>query len=161
MILVPFGHFRQRVDAIEKLLGPLGDVAVEELAADGARTLKFVLMSPGHDLPTRAVFEYRERYERTGGGWLRDRYFYEYRPRPSPSRRAHHDHGPYGVHQHCREAGRAATAPHYRDVTRLLEETHEEFAEQFLNAVEIDCTGLLPPGLARDPRAGPHRPSRG
>ena len=145
MILIPSGAFRQRLDWIEKLLAPLGDVSVEDLSTTaGGRSISFVLEAPGYGLPTRAVLEYRERYRRTRAGWLRNLYVYEYRPQPPPSRRAHHDHEPQGVHRHCREARRPEAHRHYEDRPRLLEQTHEEFAAQFIDGVEIRCAGLLP-----------------
>lgn len=145
MILVPFGRFRQRIDAIEKMLAAVGDAETRDTRTQGSeRSVSFSVTAPGYGSPTEAVFEYRERYRRTREGWLRDRYFYEYRPQPPPSRRAHHDHEPYGIHQHCREPRRPEAHRHCADVPRLLEHTHEEFAHLYLRESEIRCAGLRP-----------------
>jgi hypothetical protein len=90
-------------------------------------------------MPTAAVFEYAERYRRIERGWLRQGYRYEYRP--VPARRAHHDHPPHGIHQHCRDAGGEGHS-HYVDRERLLEEVHEEFERLFLAALPVDCADL-------------------
>jgi hypothetical protein len=129
---------------LEKMLGGLGDVTVEDLEAASGRSTRFRLEAPGHGLATSAVFEYREFYRRITGGWLRRQYLYEYRPQPSPSRRAHHDHPPLGVHAHCREAEMTRSAAHYADRPRLLEEMHEEFEGMYLATTPIDCGGLRP-----------------
>lgn len=79
------------------------------------------------------------------GGAARDGcaiYVYEYRPQPPPSRRAHHDHEPYGVHQHCREALKREVHSHDADRMRLLEETHEAFERLYFDEAAIRCAGL-------------------
>lgn len=144
LIVVPLTGFSQRVDSIEKMLQPIGEVTVEDLASDRARTLSFRAEAPGYGLPRLAVFQYRELYRRVVQGWSREQYLYEYRPDPAPSRRAHHDHPPRGVHQHCREAARPEAHAHYEDRPRLLEEAHEEFTRLYLDAASIDCGGLRP-----------------
>ena len=125
------------------MLAPLGDVTVEDLVRDDDRRIRLRAQPPGHGLPSTTVFEYRERYRRVAGGWLRERYLYEYRPHRTRERRAHHDHPPLGLHQHCRSMSATETG-HYADRMRLLEEVHEEFSLLYLTAAPIDCAGLLP-----------------
>lgn len=135
------------------MVAALGELTAEELSTPrGPRALILRVHAPGYGSPTAAVFEYRERYRRTREGWLRDFYIYEYRPQPGPSRRAHHEHAPHGVHQHCREAARAERDPHYEDRPRLLEEIHETFERLYSEAQAIRCGGLRPmakPGAAK------------
>lgn len=152
---MPLGAFQQRLDGIEKSLSPLGEVELEDLStAHGRRSIALRVDAPGYGLPTRAVFEYRERYRRIAQGWLRDLYAYEYRPQPPPSRRAHHDHEPHGIHQHCREALRLEASSHYEDRPRLLEETHEAFERLYVDEIPIDCAGLRPISQRPDSRRG-------
>ena len=126
------------------MIEPLGDVTVEDLQTQSGRTIRFHAEAPGHGLPTVAVLDYRERYQRIPRGWLRDRYFYDYRPEPTPSRKAHHDHPPRGVHQHCREATGSQARSQYEDWPRLLEEVHEAFTSVYVRSASIDCGGLRP-----------------
>lgn len=132
------------------MLAPFGDVVVDDLEDRQGRAIELLAEAPGHGLPRRAVFSYRERYRRVGQGWLRERYLYEYRQEP-PSRRAHHDHPPRGVHQHCREPMRPELHRHYEDRERLIEEAHEEFTHMYLAAAPIECGGLRP--VAISPRS--------
>lgn len=151
MIVVRAASFRQRLDGIEKMLSALGDIEAGDTGMDASdRSILFRVDAPGHGLATRAIFEYRERYRRQREGWRRYGYSYEYRPAPPPSRRAHHEHPPYGVHQHCRERHRPERHSHYGDHERLLEATHEELVRLHLGEREIDCGGLRPLARARD-----------
>lgn len=151
MIVVALGAFRQRVDAIEKMLASVGEPETLDTGGSGTRrSISFTAVAPGYGLPREATFEYRERYRRITAGWLRETYVYEYRPASSPSRRAHHEHQPYGVHQHCREASRTEVSSHYEDRSRSLEETHEDFERLYLDREPIRCDGLRP--LRREPR---------
>lgn len=115
----------------------------------GERQVSFVVGTPGYGAPATAVFAYEERYRRTRQGWLRSGYRYEYRVRGTLARRAHHDHDPQGVHQHCREARRPERHRHYEDIPRLLEPTHEEFVRQHARAEEIHCAARQPLRIAR------------
>jgi hypothetical protein len=145
MIVVASGAFRQRVEAIEKMVASVGEPEALDTGGSGPRrSISFTVVAPGHGLPREATFEYRERYRRIAEGWLREAYLYEYRPASSPSRRAHHEHRPYGVHQHCRQAFRREVSSHYEDRLRSVEETHEDFERLYFDREPIRCDGLRP-----------------
>lgn len=145
MILVAFAAFQRRFEEIEKMLASVGEAETRDSGADRAsRSVSFTVNAPGYGLPREATFEYRERYRRTDEGWLREAYEYEYRPQPPPSRRAHHDHRPYGVHQHCHEASFSRPRSHYLDRARLLEEVHEAFEHLYAEGGPVQCAGLHP-----------------
>jgi hypothetical protein len=143
---VPFvrqpGTFAQTLDEIAKRLANHGDVdAKDDGSATRRRRVSFLVAAPGYGAPTVAIFEYRERYRRMAEGWLREAYAFEYRPVTPRSRRAHHQHGTWGIHQHCEPPGEHSRE-HYEDVERLLELTLEEFGGMYERAELIRCVGL-------------------
>lgn len=99
--VLPISGLRQTIEGIEKQLAYYGDVRVMLRGATTARcAVSFEVAAPGYGADTVAEFMYRERYHRTAEGWLREAYLYEYRA--FGSRAAHHQHGGWGIHQHCR-----------------------------------------------------------
>ena len=138
----PARTFAQTLDEIAKRLARYGDVeAADEGTGIRRRDLSFVVTAPGYGMPLVATFEFRERYRRMAAGWLREAYVFEYRPLSPKSRRAHHEHGTWGIHQHCEPPGKSSDE-HYQDVERLLEPTAEELAGLYDRGEQIRCLGL-------------------
>lgn len=141
-LLVRRDRFQQGFEEIEKRLARFGTVeSKDEGGATPRRHVSFLLSVPGYQQPTEAVLEYHERYRRSREGWIRDAYFFEYRPQRPRSRKAHHQHGAWGVHQHCEAPGRPSTE-HYTDDERLLHSTHDEFVRLYLTGRTVSCVGL-------------------
>lgn len=148
------GRRTQRLIAI---LDRLGDLTVTERAAGSTRGLELITSAPGHGLPTEAVFDYSERFERTGADWRMVRYEYEYREVPGPGRLAYHWHDE-AFHAHCIEAGAHAAEHHYRSYAVTVHEAHEEFAALFSRRRTVRCAHLRP-AVLREPEAFPaYRP---
>lgn len=147
--LIPASGFGQAVDEVERRLRVFGDVTIAD-EGDAARRVRFLIDAPGWGLPPAATFEFVEWFDRTAQGWLRVRYKFEYRP--TSSRRAHHQHGREGFHQHCEPPGRRFPR-HYADDERLLLPTLEAFAELYASGEPIRCTGLR---MLRRGRADEH-----
>lgn len=153
---VPASGFSQQIAEFTKQLAWLADQGIEIGDEEHARTraTSFYVEIPDPQSGVTTTFDYREEFERVEGGWLRSRYVYEFR-RSQPkgaklhSRRAHHEHGIWKVHQHCQTPASQRSA-HYRDVERLLQATHEIFERLFADAVPIECSGLVP--LTASPR---------
>lgn len=137
-ILVPASGFAQGLDEIESRLLPFGSITVTD-DGDASRRVRFLVDAPGFGLPTVAVFEFVEWFDRTAQGWLRVRYKFEYRP--AASRKAHHHHGSWGFHQHCEPPGRAST-DHYEDDERLIMQTVDAFTQLYASGQPIQCVGL-------------------
>jgi hypothetical protein len=140
--LLPLTGLAQQLDETEKLLSQLGTVGAELDEGPNMR-VSFKVDAPGYGLPTEAIFEFREWYQRTAQGWLRQRYAYEYRP--GSGRKAHHMGHPglRRAHQHCEPPG-ASTGTHYEDHERLLEPTAEELGALHARRRPIDCRELRP-----------------
>jgi len=142
---MPFLHaaatFTQTLDEITKQLAKYGDVEVSDDEGKRRRNVGFRVDVPGYGLPTVLILDYRERYKRSAEGWLRDSYAFEYRTPAPRSRRAHHQHVGWGIHQHCEPPG-TPSAEHYADVERLLLQTHEDFASLHDRAEPVRCLGL-------------------
>ncbi len=147
-VLVPASGFGQQVEEFAKQLSYLTE-AVE--AADDERSpiraTSYLVEVPDARSGVTTTFDYREEFRRTRGGWLRSRYWYELRLSRANtaelhSRRAHHQHEVWGIHQHCE----TPTSPdgHYADVERLLQATHELFVKRYAASQPIDCAGLVP-----------------
>jgi hypothetical protein len=147
---VPASGFTQQVAEFRKQLSYLTD---HEVLADddGARPLRstsYLVAIADDQTGVTTTFDYREEFRKVTGGWLRVRYAYDLRvSKPSSAklhaRRAHHDHQPWGTHQHCVTPSQTENV-HYADVERLLQATHELFVQQFANGSSIDCSGLVP-----------------
>ncbi|HUG06937.1 MAG TPA: hypothetical protein VMQ78_10360 [Candidatus Limnocylindria bacterium] len=118
-----------------------GSVDASDDGGKRQRNVAFVVDVPGYGFPTAATLEYRERYKRSAQGWLRDAYAFEYRTAEPPSRRAHHQHVGWGIHQHCEPIGKKSDE-HFEDVERLLLPTHEDFSGFYDRAEPILCLGL-------------------
>ncbi len=125
----------------------MGDVTVTDEGRRGqVRKLRVTIDSPGYGLPTQAVFDYAEWYERSGRVWRLERYAYELRPAPPPSRRAHHAHRPIGPHQHCVDPRRPDAPHHFEGFEVALEQAHDEFRRLVAAGAPISCAGLRPLG---------------
>ncbi len=135
--------FAEALDEITTQLGKYGEVEVSDDEGKRQRNISFFVSVPGYGLPTAARLDYRERYKRSAQGWLRDAYAFEYRTSAPKSRRAHHQHVGWGIHQHCEPPGRVSSV-HYADLERLLLPTHEEFAGLYERAEPVRCLGLRP-----------------
>lgn len=133
--------FTQAFDETIKQLAKYGDVAASDDGGRRQRVVAFVVDVPGYGAPSAATLEYRERYQRRAEGWLRDGYAFEYRTAGPLSRRAHHQHVGWGIHQHCEPPG-IPSSEHYEDVERLLFATHEDFAGLHERSEAVRCLGL-------------------
>ncbi|HZQ48999.1 MAG TPA: hypothetical protein VFB69_01695 [Candidatus Dormibacteraeota bacterium] len=146
-LVVPANGFAQQVEEFGKQLLYLSDhVEVADDQGNLVRATSYLVELPAAD-GTIATFDYREEFTRTRVGWRRRRYAFELRlteptSRSLHSRRAHHLHEPWAIHQHCKTA--ASADEHYADVERLLQATHELFLKQWLSGAPIDCAGLIP-----------------
>jgi len=147
---IPANGFAQQVAEFVKQLEFLTDDGVDADDDEGTSTRRtsYLVVIPDAHTGTATTFDYREEFRKITGGWLRSRYTYELRvtqPRGTAlhSRRAHHEHDPWGVHQHCQSPSSWDDA-HYADVERLLQATHELFVRQFASSSAIDCSGLVP-----------------
>ncbi len=146
---MPVSGFSQQVEEFKKQLSFLADQGVEVNDDEGTptRSTSYYVEIPDPKTGIMTTFDYREEFQRVDHGWLRSRYFYELRfsaPNTAEqhSRRAHHEHAPWAVHQHCQTPTRPDDH-HYADVERLLQATHETFVRQFLSASAVDCSGLV------------------
>jgi hypothetical protein len=146
---VPTSGFTQQVEEFAKQLAYLTDdqVHADDDGASPVRSTSYVVAIPDVRTGVTTTFDYREEFKKITGGWLRLRYTYELRvSRPKStmlhSRRAHHEHEPWGFHQHCETPSHPDR--HYADVERLLQATHELFVQQFASGAPIDCSGLVP-----------------
>jgi hypothetical protein len=139
--LRPAATFAQTFDEITKQLAKYGAVDASDDEGTRQRNVTFVVDVPGYGVPSTATFEYQERYKRSVQGWLRDAYVFEYRIAAPRSRRAHHHHTSWGIHQHCEPPG-TTSHEHYEDVERLLLPTHEDFSGLYDRAEPIRCLGL-------------------
>lgn len=146
---VPASGFTQQVAEFAKQLSHLTDNEV--LAADDraspVRSTSYLVAIPDLRTGVTTTFDYREEFKKITGGWLRLAYVFELRvSRPNGTalhfRRAHHEHEPWGFHQHCETPSRPDS--HYADVERLLQATHELLVQQFASGSPIDCSGLVP-----------------
>lgn len=133
--------FTQAFDEVNKQLAKYGEVDASDDEGRRQRIIAFVVSVPGYGAPTAATLEYRERYQRRAEGWLRDGYAFEYRTAAPRSRRAHHQHVGWGIHQHCEPPG-IASEQHYEDVERLLFATHEGFIGLHDRGESVRCVGL-------------------
>jgi hypothetical protein len=146
-LVVPATGFTQQVEEFAKQLLYLSDdVEIADDHGDPLRATSYLAELMTIDGNT-ATFDYREEFTRTRGGWQRRRYAFELRfAEPTSgslhSRKAHHLHEPWAVHQHCKTA--TSKDAHYADVERLLQATHELFLKQWLSVSPIDCAGLTP-----------------
>jgi hypothetical protein len=139
--LRPAATLAQTLDEITKQLAKYGTVDASDDEGTRQRNVAFVVAVPGYGVPTTATFEYRERYKRSAQGWLRDAYVFEYRTAAPRSRRAHHQHSTWGIHQHCEPLGNRSQE-HFEDLERLLLPTHEDFSGLHDRAEPIRCLGL-------------------
>jgi hypothetical protein len=139
--LRPAATFTQALDEIAKQLSKYGAVDASDDGGTRQRSVAFVVDVPGYGAPTAAILEFRERYKRNAQGWLRDSYVFEYRTPAPRSRRAHHQHVGWGIHQHCEPPG-VTSHEHYEDVERLLLPTHEDFSGLHQRGEPVRCLGL-------------------
>lgn len=140
-LLRPAATFTQAFDETVKQLAKYGEVDASDDTGKRRRSISFLVKVPGYGLPTAATLDYREEFKRSVQGWLRDSYVFEYRTSAPLSRRAHHQHIAWGIHQHCQPPGRASDE-HYEDLERLLLPTHEDFAGLIERAQPVRCFGL-------------------
>lgn len=147
---VPASGFAQQVEEFVKQLSYLTDeeVVADDDGASPTRQTSYVVAIPDDRTGVATTLDYREEFKKIAGGWLRSRYSYELRvsqPRSADlhSRKAHHQHDPWGIHQHCQTPSLHDDA-HYTDVERLLQATHELFVRQFASSSPITCSGLVP-----------------
>jgi hypothetical protein len=133
--------FAQALDEITEQLSKYGEVEVSDDQGKRRRNIGFLVDVPGYGLPTSAMLDYRERYKRSAQGWLRDSYALEYRTSAPRSRRAHHQHVGWGIHQHCEPPG-VTSSIHYADLERLLLPTHEDLAGLYERVEPVRCLGL-------------------
>jgi hypothetical protein len=146
---VPASGFTQQIAEVAKQLRYLTDdeVLADDDGASPVRRASYLVAIADDQTGVTTTFDYREEFGRVTGGWLRLRYAYELRISQAGSaklhaRRAHHDHKPWGTHQHCETPSRPDG--HYADVERLLQATHELFVQQFASGSPIDCSSLVP-----------------
>jgi hypothetical protein len=146
-VFVPANGFTQQVEEFAKQLLYLSDqIEVADDHGDPLRATSYLVELPAAN-GDLATFDYREEFTRTRIGWQRRRYAFELRfakpdSRSLHSRRAHHLHDPWAIHQHCETP--ASPDDHFGDVERLLQATHELFLKQWLSGAPIDCAGLTP-----------------
>jgi hypothetical protein len=147
---VPASGFTQQIQEFAKQLSYLtaDEVLADDDGASPVRSTSYLVAIPNDRTGVTTTFDYREEFRKITGGWLRLRYTYELRfsqPKSTKlhARRAHHDHTPWGTHQHCVPSSHAEDV-HYADVERLLQATHELFVQQFASGTPIDCSGLVP-----------------
>jgi hypothetical protein len=145
---VPTSGFTKQVEEFVKQLSYLTDGAViaDDDGASPIRRTSYLVAIPDIQTGVTTTFDYREEFKKIAGGWLRVGYTFELRiTHPNSlklhSRRAHHEHKPWGTHQHCETPSRPDG--HYADVERLLQATHELFVQQFASGLPIDCSGLV------------------
>ncbi len=146
---VPANGFTQQVAEFTKQLEYITDdeVLVDDDGASPTRHTSYFVQIPDDRTGVATMFDYREEFRKVVGGWLRSRYAFELRvSRPNSSdlnrRKAHHQHDPWGIHQHC-ETPSDPRGSHYADVERLLQATHELFVRQIVGGSPINCTGLV------------------
>jgi len=146
-LVVPASGFAQQVEEFAKQLLYLSDnIEVADDHGDQVRATSYLVeLRAAHG--NIATFDYREEFTRTRIGWQRRRYAFELRfadprSRSLHSRKAHHLHDPWAIHQHCETPANADD--HYADVERLLQATHELFLKHWLSGAPIDCAGLIP-----------------
>lgn len=151
---VPASGFTQQIQEFAKQLAYLtdGEVFVDDDRASPTRRTSYLVVIPDAQTGRATTFDYREEFGRRTGGWLRLRYAYELRisaPHGTllHARKAHHQHEPWGIHQHCDTPARMDNV-HYADVERLLQATHELFVRQLVSGSPVECSGLVP----RSPR---------
>lgn len=156
-ILIPAGGFTQQLEEFAKQLAYLSDVVdVGDDRGAQLRSTSFRVELPDPSSGASTIFDYREEFRRTQGGWLRTRYHFELRvSQPNErnrlhSRKAHHEHEDWGIHQHCESPGRPGA--HYVDVERLKQATHEDFLRFVAKGSPIECSGLVRLGTPRDQR---------
>lgn len=135
------GTFAQAFDEIIKQLAKYGEVDASDDTGKRRRSVSFLVEVPGYGLPTAVTLDYREEFKRSAQGWLRDAYVFEYRTTAPRSRRAHHQHVGWGIHQHCEPPGRRSQE-HYEDIERLLLPTHEDFSGLYERSEAVQCLGL-------------------
>jgi hypothetical protein len=147
---VPANGLAQQLEEFVQQLSYLTDdeVFADDDRASPTRGTSYLVAIPDARTGVTTTFDYREEFRKITGGWLRSRYAYELRiSQPNTTtlhaRRAHHDHTPWGIHQHCVTPSHAENL-HYADVERLLQATHELFVQQFASRSPIDCAGLAP-----------------
>ena len=146
---IPASGFTQQLEEFAKQLSQLteDEVLAADDGASPVRSTSYLVAIPDVRSGVTTTFDYREEFRRITGGWLRLGYTFELRfSRPNGTtlhaRQAHHDHKPWGFHQHCETPSRPDS--HYADVERLLQATHELFVQQFASGSPIDCSGLVP-----------------
>lgn len=139
--LRPAATFAQAFHEIIKQLRKYGEVDASDDTGKRRRSISFLVTVPGYGLPTAVTLDYREEFKRSTQGWMRDSYVFEYRTSAPESRRAHHQHTAWGIHQHC-EPLNVTSHEHYEDVERLLLPTHEDFAGLVDRARPVQCLGL-------------------
>ena len=146
---VPASGFTQQVREFVKQLSDLTDdeVLADDDGASPVRSTSYLVAIADVRTGVSTTFDYREEFKKITGGWLRVGYTFELRvSQPNSTRlharRAHHEHEPWGTHQHCETPLRPDS--HYADVERLLQATHELFVRQFASGSPIDCSGLVP-----------------
>ncbi len=149
-LFVPASGFTQQVEEFAKQLNALVDrgIEVNDDKASPTRSTSYYVEIPDARTGVTATFDYREEFRKVERGWLRSRYIYELRfslPNRDVqhSRRAHHEHDPWVIHQHCQTPSCPENV-HYADVERLLQATHDVFVRQFMSAATVDCSGLVP-----------------
>ena len=145
--LVAASGFTQQVEEFTKQLHALSEIVeVADDQGEPIRAVSFLVELPSAYGKIMA-FDYREEFKHIRGGWLRSRYAFELRSsdretRVLHSRKAHHQHAPWDIHQHCETP--TAHDDHFADIERLLQATHELFVKQFASGAPIDCAGLTP-----------------
>lgn len=146
--ILPASGFSQQTDEVVKQLSYLTDEAVEvgDDEGDPIRNISFLVAVPDPAVGATTTFDYREEFRRVTGGWMRTRYVYELRVSDPWSddlnrRRAHHEHDPWKIHQHCHR--KSEPDVHYADVERLLQAVHQDFVKLYAAGSPINCAGLV------------------
>lgn len=152
------GELRQRRDRLTDLLDAWGDLVVRDQGEGrGVRLVEYTLTAPGSDLPVDVVTVYREYYRRdAAGGWLIDKYTYEYRDVRRRRRLAYHVHDiepdKQVAHAHCGALG-ASDEPedghHLRATEVDLPEAHQEFMRIYGAGTVPDCGAFRPLRIQR------------
>ncbi len=145
--------FNQRRDGLFARLDRLGRAEVRDEGAN-KRVRKVIadLVVPGQvgdpGLPDEVRFRYQEWWRRSGFGWLRVRYDYDYFDLVNAGRRGYHLH-PLGgrepvPHAVCVSADGSGRGRHFFAHEVDLLAAHEEFEAQYATGRPIDCRGLRP-----------------
>ena len=127
------------------LLDRIGDAQLVDTGAeDSIRTLEAETYAPLDPPYAQAYFRYAEIYELRRSGWELTDYYYEFQLRPPPGRRAHHQHEPFGSHQHCVDPTVATEDDHFVGGLMSLFDAHRDLLYWYAGEHALNCDSLTP-----------------